>query len=422
MIDIALVSTYEGGMQPLGLATAAAHLLSAGHHVKCCDSFIAAPSLEDLCHQDLVAFSIPLFESVEPAINLFSQTRQLRANLPIVFYGTYAMLNREALLAKGADGVILGDWEGVLVDVAAHISDGIGLDESITGLATCRGLAAPVYLRRGHMVPERSVLPALSNYSYSEAVKRIGSGVVVGNVETARGCRFSCSYCSVFAASKQTVTVFPESVVLADIAQVAKLGATHVCFADAEFLNAPAHALRIVSQMHEAFPDMTFDFTTRADLIAEDPGRIDQIVSCGGKFVTTAFEFPKQEVLNAINKQFTVKTLKRALEVCRTAGLGINPTFLLFNPWISFEDLESFSQFLLENNLENEVDPIQLQTRLWLYKGSPLLRSPEVQSKIESENQFNYEWRHSDPDVEQVFKIVTSDVPTSSIKRCCLKC
>lgn len=422
MLSVALVSTYEGGMQPLGLATAASHLIAAGHAPDCYDSFLAKPSLEDLCGHDLIAFSVPLFESLGEATNLFNAVKAANPEVRAIFYGTYSILNREVLLAGGAAGVVVGDWEDVLPQVAAQIEGGRGID-GIEGLATGKHFSGSFYKRSGHRVPHRASLPALSMYQYPEAVKRLGKDLVVGNVETARGCRFKCSYCSVFAATNAKVTIFPEDLVLEDIAQVVELGATHICFMDAEFLNAPAHALGVVKQMHKLFPSLTFDFTTRADLIAEDPKRMGELVEAGGKFVTSAFEFPKEKVLRAINKEFTVDTLRAAVKVCRSAGLGLNPTFLLFNPWIGFEDLNDFTEFVAANGLEEDIDPIQLQTRLWLYKGSPLLRTADVSNCITKENPFNFEWENKDGDVEQVFRLASNvETDSSMVKRCCLKC
>ena len=310
----------------------------------------------------------------------------------------------------------------MLVNAAARIAAG-QLSDGSRWMTTSLRMATAMNLRGGYKVPDRTTLPGLSEYVYPEVKRRIGPDVIVGNVETARGCRFACTYCSIFATTRQKVTVFPGQIVAEDIAQVVKLGATHICFADAEFLNAPGHALQVVARLHETFPDVTFDFTSRADLIAADPGRIANIVACGGRFVTTAFEFPRQDVLDAINKQMSVQALGRALEVCRAEGLAINPTFLLFNPWSSFEDIEYFSEFLAKNGLEHDVDPVQLGTRLWLYKGSPLLERADVRALIVKENEFNYEWRHADPDVERLFAL-QADQPVASgtVKRCCLKC
>src|SRR5206468_953224 len=111
------------------------------------------------------------------------------------------------------------------------------------------------------------------------------------------------------------------------------------------------------------------------------------------------------------------------LRVCRQASLGVNPTFLLFNPWTTFEDLRDFSDFLERNGLENEVEPVQLETRLWLYKGSPLLERADVRARIVAEQSFHYEWRHSDANVEDVFALAAQEPgPVGAVKRCCLKC
>jgi radical SAM superfamily enzyme YgiQ (UPF0313 family) len=422
MPNIAVVSTYEGGMQPLGVATATSHLRAAGHIVSSYDSYVADINLDQLCSNDSIAVSIPLFDSVETALALFAKIKATNAELPVVFYGTHAMLNSSALLASGAAGVVLGDWEDTLVTAAQHIHQRRPLD-GIEGLATIDYIRGPAYHRTGFRRPDRSTLPDLASYSYPEASKRVGTDAIVGNVETARGCRFSCTYCSVFAANPQKITVFPETVVLDDISVVVDAGATHICFTDAEFLNAPKHALEIARIMHDNWPALTFDFTTRADLIADDPRRIEQLVSYGAKFVTTAFEFPKQEVLDAINKQMTVATLYKAVAVCRQGGLGINPTFLLFNPWITFDDLGHFAEFLESNHLECDVEPVQLATRLWLYKKSPLLERPDVRSHIVAERTFNSEWRHTDPDVEDLFALMSAQQSSSGVmNRCCLKC
>jgi hopanoid C-3 methylase len=422
MTAVVLVSTYEGGMQPLSLGTATAHLRAANHSVACYDDTVASPGMDALCSADLVAFSVPLYESVQRAGDLCVELRKRNPDVPIVFYGAHAVLQRASLLALGASGIVLGDWEDTLVQVAGCISKAAPLD-GIAGLATVIYPASHVYHRSGHRMPDRSSLPALSQYAYVEAQKRLGPNTLMGNVETARGCRFACTYCSVFASNNKKVTVFDADITHQDIVQLVYFGATHICFTDAEFLNAPSNALEVVRRMHREFPDLTFDFTTRADLIAENPARIEELVSLGGRFVTSAFEFPSQRVLDAVNKQFTVSTLERALSVCRAAGLGINPTFLLFNPWTTFDDLGQFGEFVARNDLENAIEPVQFATRLWLYKGSHLLHRPEVRSTIVKEHMFNYEWQHPEAEVEELFAMMSAEASTSSaLKRCCLKC
>ncbi len=420
-MQVTLISTYEGGMQPLGIAGAAAHLAHAGHTVRAQDLTLEELDWAAVERSGLVTFSVPLFDSTAQAIEIAQEIRRRELSAKILFYGSYAMLNSEHVLSTAADAVIEGDWEHVLVDVAGRLERGEAFDDA-PGISTTGKKALPTYLRTGRLVPDRSILPPLTSYGYAEAKARMKRDVVVGNVETARGCRFSCKYCSVFAAYKNKVVPFPVDVVLQDIDNVVAAGAQHICFIDADFLNAPKHALEIAQKMHEKHPELTFDFTTRCDLIIEDPSRIERLVSYGAQFLTSALEFPSDRVLEAVNKGFGVETIAAAIVVCRKAGITLNPTFLMFNPWISLEDLGTFSDFIAANGLEDDVEAIQFQTRLWLYKGSPLLQNVEVQNQITVENGFNYEWKHADPAVEQVFEGIRATMPQDTSTRCCLKC
>ena len=59
-----------------------------------------------------------------------------------------------------------------------------------------------------------------------------------------------------------------------DIASLVELGARHITFGDPDFLNGRRHSLRVVQAMHERFPDLTFDCTTKVEHMLRTP-------SCG---------------------------------------------------------------------------------------------------------------------------------------------
>jgi len=97
------------------------------------------------------------------------------------------------------------------------------------------------------------------------------------------------------------------------------------------------------------------------------------MVNLGVKFVTSALEFPSEELLDEVEKQITVNDIREAIKFLREIGMKLNPTFIMFNPWTRLEDLIEFRAFIEDNNLQDLIDPVQYQTRLHLYKGSPLL-------------------------------------------------
>ena len=120
----ALVSTYEGGMQPLGIATAAAHLLDSRIEILAFDASLEGVDAVMLSGARLVAFSVPLFDAMAPAVKLATELRNLGWDRTIVFYGAYATLQHQLLLGKYADGVILGDWEHAIVEIARRCEAG----------------------------------------------------------------------------------------------------------------------------------------------------------------------------------------------------------------------------------------------------------------------------------------------------------
>jgi radical SAM superfamily enzyme YgiQ (UPF0313 family) len=264
--SILLISGYEGGVQPLSLGTAAAHLIRAGFQPYCSDLFVERGCGERLVGDaDLIAISMQLFQSVEPGVEFAKLARLRNPHATIVMFGQHAGIHAERLLGRYCDYVIRGDWEPTLLALVQNLA-GTSIPVDLPGL--CRkGTIVPPYIHRtDYLPPMRDLLPNLSHYTYPELemFKRdCGEPSIVGNIETTRGCHHACSYCSVFAATGRKVNFIPPSVVMEDIRQVVRAGASHIYFADAEFLNSKLHGLRIVRNMKEEFSNLTFDITTR---------------------------------------------------------------------------------------------------------------------------------------------------------------
>lgn len=424
-VEILLVSAYGGGVQPLSLATAASHLLKAGFQPTCLDVFVAGVDDEGpFADADLVAISMPLFQAVAPGVELAKMARRLNPNVTVVMFGQHANIHVERLLGTSCDYVIRGDWEPALVALARTMA---GEEDALAlpGLCAPGHIVPPHIHRADHLPPARHLLPPLSCYTYPE-FEMFRRGPCderrVGNVETARGCHHACTYCSVFAATGRKVNIIPPEVVLEDIRQVVGAGASHIFFEDAEFLNAKHHGLRIIRQMKQEFPHLTFDITTRADHILESHDTIRELHELGCEFVTTALEFPAQHVLDAVHKELTVEHIEHAIAYCQSIGLAMNPTFILFNPWVTLEELDWFPEWLHTMGLADTINPIQFETRLYLYKGSPLLHHPDIQRLRLTEQAFQYEWEHPDPRVDQRFAATVKPPEAGVFKRCCIKC
>jgi radical SAM superfamily enzyme YgiQ (UPF0313 family) len=210
--------------------------------------------------------------------------------------------------------------------------------------------------------------------------------------------------------------------VVEDVRNLVAQGMTHLTFTDAEFFNSKTHGIRILRRLHAEFPTLTYDFTTRVDHILEHPDLFREMAGLGVRFVTSALEFPSQRVLDIVAKEITVEDIETSIAQLREVGITLNPTFIMYNPWVSRQEILSFKDFVERNGLEDVIDPIQYETRLHLYKGSPLLNRASTSGIELIEQEFHFEWKHPDPEVDALYYANVSPPEPGVFKRCCLKC
>src|SRR5437016_7352212 len=98
-LNILLISTYELGRQPFGLASPAAWLRAAGFSVRALD--LAQQPLEEAAVRaaDFIAFYLPMHTATRIALRVATRVRQLNARAHLAAYGLYAPMNAEALHA-----------------------------------------------------------------------------------------------------------------------------------------------------------------------------------------------------------------------------------------------------------------------------------------------------------------------------------
>ena len=124
---VLLLSTYELGHQPLGLARPAADLLAAGHEVRCQDLAVDTLEPAQVSWAGLVGISVPMHTATRLGARLAKLVRTLNPAAHIVFYGLYASLHADVLVPELGDSAVGGEFEGPLVALAAalDLADGV---------------------------------------------------------------------------------------------------------------------------------------------------------------------------------------------------------------------------------------------------------------------------------------------------------
>lgn len=400
---VVLISTYELGRQPFGLASAAAWVRAAGASVTNFDTSVQHIDRRALAEADLVAFYVPMHTATRLAADLARQTRQLNPSGHLCFFGLYAPVNEQFLRELGGGTILGGEFEEGLQSLVRRLASADTADVSQT---------EPVVslARQRFLVPDRSGLPPLRKYAYLTSGD--GRRHTVGYTEATRGCKHLCRHCPIVPVYEGRFRVVQREVVLEDVASQVAAGAQHITFGDPDFFNGPVHALAIVTAMHDAFPEVTYDVTIKIEHLAKHADLFPALRDTGCNLITSAVESFDDRTLELFDKRHTKAEFVRVLELLRHAGIGFNPTFVAFTPWTTREGYLEFLSTIAELELVQNVSPIQYAIRLLIPRGSKLLDLADVRGLVDDfdPEKLSYRWRHPDPAVDRLYRQVDAAV------------
>src|SRR5258708_667497 len=390
--DILLVSTSELGRQPFALASLGSFLERSGFSPSYVDTSLARLEPARVISARLVAISVPMHTALRLGVEVFARVRELNPGAKVGFFGLYAPLNGDELIQMGADFVLGGECEPLIVEMAEALAkdehDPLVRFRQRTAIEAER-------VRLDFPAPSRGSLPALSRYA--KLIDARGSHVA-GHVEASRGCLHHCRHCPIPPAYAGRFFVLPESVVLEDIALQVEQGASHLTFGDPDFLNGPGHSLRIVRKMHEAHPDLTFDFTAKVEHLLRHRDLLPELADLGLSFVVSAVESLSDAVLARLDKGHGRDDVERVFDLFEPLGVALRPSFVSFTPWTTLEDYRDVLRFIERRGVLDWVDPIQLAIRLLIPPGSLLLdlaQGRDLVGPIQPQS-FTHAWNHPD--------------------------
>ena len=408
-MNIVLISTYELGRQPFGLASPVAWLRKRGHAVTCLDLSREALNEQAVREAGLIAFYVPMHTATRLTLELLQPVRTLNPKAHFCAYGLYASLSADMLRAHGVATFLGGEFEQALVDLAEHLSN-------LSALPQIHPLDSNVSLSRlRFQVPDRSGLPPLR--SYAHLVLPSGEHRVVGYTEASRGCKHLCRHCPVVPVYEGVFRVVDRDVVLADIRQQVAAGAGHFTFGDPDFFNGVGHAIPIVEAMHHEFPELTYDATIKVEHLLQHAELLPTLQNTGCLFVISAVESLDNAVLKKLDKNHTRADFFDAVELCRRADITLQPTFIPFTPWTTFDQLLDLFEQLWRLDLVNAVGPIQLAIRLLIPAGSRLLELDEIRSIVGTfdASALVYPWKNDNSGIDALCDAL-QDVVASSEK------
>jgi hypothetical protein len=383
---VLLISTYDLGRQPFGLASPAAWLRRAGYGVDCVDTSRTKLSEDLVRGAALIAFYLPMHTATRLALPLVGRIRQINPAARLCAYGLYAPLNESLLREAGVETILGPEFEEDLVRAAGAREPGL------------KTLSTPA--SRVHFItPDRSSLPPLARYASLQIGDRRKT---VGYTEATRGCKHRCRHCPIVPVYDGRFRAVPIDVVMADIGAQIAAGAEHVTFGDPDFLNGPKHALAIVERLAREHPGVTYDATIKVEHLRRHPDALPILRDTGCAFVTSAFESFDDEVLRTLEKGHTRVDIDEVVRCCGAIGLAIAPTFVAFTPWTSLGGYCRMLAHIDRLGLVGAVAPIQYALRLLVPQGSRMLELDEMRARVThfDPTSLTHLWAHADARVD----------------------
>ncbi len=211
--------------------------------------------------------------------------------------------------------------------------------------------------------------------------------------------------------------VVPQDVVLRDVETLVSEGVRHLTFADPDFFNGPRHSLRVVDAIHERFPDLTFDLTTKVEHVLKHRDLFPRLAEQGCLFVVSAVESLSDRVLTELDKGHTRQDVLDAVAVLRDTGISLRPSLVAFTPWTELADYLDVLDWIDEFELVDQVDPVQLSIRLLVPPGSLLAARESMRRHVTELDPagFCWRWTHPDPRMDRLHAQVAALVQDAAL-------
>ncbi len=240
---------------PLGLAHVAAALSREGHLVKMADGAVDAEPIEKSVRSfdpDFVGLSLRNIDDLQirntrsftEELSVLSQRIRSLTKAPVIIGGSgFALFPQKLLAESGADFGIAGEGEESFVLLLDALS-GERQFGRIPGLVF-RDQSGIIVNPQKPCEHSRIVPPILP----PDLVRFYVDKSSMLNVQTQRGCAYTCCYCTYPVIEGTTVRLKNPGAIGDELAQIAESGARYFFIVDSVFNSSPGHVTAVCEEM-----------------------------------------------------------------------------------------------------------------------------------------------------------------------------
>jgi radical SAM superfamily enzyme YgiQ (UPF0313 family) len=319
--------------EPLGLEYVAAGLEARGHHPAVIDLRFGWTVERALARFRPAIVGVACMHSLEIDDTL-DVVRRVRRSAPGVFIlvgGHSAAAFPGPLRQAEVDAISVGDGERVVADLADVLARG-GSPREVSGLLvndgcgefSATGTGEPVDLDEIPL-PARHAL--VTGHRHYACVQFRPTWLV----ETARGCPFRCSFCSVWPLYERSYRVRSVDAVCRDFAGVGP----HVFVADDLFWHRAERSRELAQELcRRGVRKRWLLVQSRTDLVAAQPDLLKTWRPVAESIdIFFGLEAATDRTLDGLVKDTTVASTVEAIAVAREYGYGVTGNFVIDPDW-----------------------------------------------------------------------------------------
>ncbi len=331
---------------PLGLTYVAAAFEAAGAEVRLLDYIVSRYTPEkflaelDRFRPDVVgAGSVTL--NFPGAAEIVCTAKRHHPGVITMMGGPHVSFDAENVLAgyPGVDLVVIGEGEETIGELTPRLGDRRRWRE-ISGIAFREDGRIVKTAPRGFIedldrlpLPARHLLP-LSRY------QALGYPI---SIVTGRGCPYSCIFCVGRRMVGKKVRTRRAERVVDEIEDILSYGLTRINVADDLFVSDGGKVRAVCEEIRRRGLKFTWSAFARANTVDLETLRIMRETGCDS--VSFGVETGNPEMLKRIRKGITLEMVRRAVDLCRQAGIVCHTSFMVGLPGETAETLRQTREF-----------------------------------------------------------------------------
>lgn len=336
----------EAPAPPLGVTYVAAAFEAAGAEVRIFDHIVRRYTSDKMGMQ-IDTFQPDILGATSVTLNfpiaarILSDAKRHRPSLITIMGGPHVSFSAERTLRDypEIDLIVVGEGEETIAELMA-----VGFDPQrwteIPGL---------VFRRNGSIIdtgprhfiqdldalpfPARHLLP-LSRY------QALGYPI---SIITSRGCPYSCIFCLGRRMVGNRVRLRKASLVVDEIEQILSYGIDRINVADDLFVSSSGKVKEVCDEI--LFRGLRFTWSAFARVNTVDLKTLNLMRKAGCDSISFGVETGNPEMLKLIRKGITLDQVRRAVSLCREAGIIAHTSFIVGLPGETPDTLRQTSMF-----------------------------------------------------------------------------